>query len=155
MRSATRGATDVHVKVLEHVEYPPDGRSWQSTKVPDPSLADIVVAVRRLDRDRFPFLFLWPSADEGEHDLSGDHDAFEVMGGNGVYWLAGTFDGHFQRRLDYPERGEQAVEVWTSDQGFSDTERHVHRDVEAAIRAACYYAEHGEFDPSLRWEEPE
>lgn len=143
----------MHVKVLEYIEYPPDGGAVKSTKVPDPSLADIEAAVRRLDRERFPFLFLWPSADEQEHELSGDYDAFEVMGGAGVYWLAGTFDGYFQRRLDDPERGEQAVEVWTSDQGFTDAERHICRDVEAAIRAAWYYAEHGGFDPSLRWEE--
>jgi hypothetical protein len=143
----------MHVKVLEYVEYPPDGRPWQSTKVSDPSLADVEAAIRRLDRHRFPCLFLWPSAEKHEHELSGDYDAFEVMGGGGAYWLAGTFGGYFQRRLDYPERGEREVVVWTSDQGFADAERHICRDVEAAVRAARYYAEYGGFDSSLRWED--
>ena len=142
----------MHVKVLEYIEYPPDGRSWQSYKATDPSLAEIETAVRRLDRHRFPFLFLWPSADEREHELSGDYDAFEVMGGEGVWWLAGTFGGYFQRRLDYPERGELEIAVWTSDQGFADAERHICRDLEAIVRAARYFAEHGGFDPSFRWE---
>ena len=106
-----------------------------------PRLLDAGYRVRCLVRD--------PSRLQGRPWLK----RVEVMGGDGAYWLAGTFGGYFQRRLDYPERGEQAVEVWTSDQGFADTERHVCRDVEAAIRAARYYAERGGFDPSLRWEE--
>jgi hypothetical protein len=141
----------VHVRVLEYVEYPP-GEHWRAVKAPAPSWADIEAAVRQLDRHRFPFLFLWPSADEAEHELSGDYDAFEVMGGHGSWWLAGTFGGYFQRRLDYPERGEQEVAVWTSDQGFADAERHICRDIEAVLRAVRYYADHGGFDPSLAWE---
>lgn len=139
------------VRVLEYIEYPP-GEHWRAVKVPGPTWADIEAAIRRLDRHRFPFLFLWPSADEAEHEVSGDYDAFEVMGGQGVWWLAGTFGGYFQRRLDFPGRGGQEVPVWTSDQGFADADRHICRDVEAVVRAARYFAEHGGFDPSLPWE---
>ena len=73
----------MQVRVLEYVEYPP-GEHWRVVKVPDPPWADSEAAVRRLDRYRFPFLILWPSADEAEHELSGDFDAFEVMGGQGA-----------------------------------------------------------------------
>jgi hypothetical protein len=83
-------------------------------KVPDPPWADIEAAVRRLDRYRFPFLILWPSADEAEQELSGDVNAFEVRGGQGACWLAGTFGGYFQRRLDYPERGAAVVHPSTA-----------------------------------------
>jgi hypothetical protein len=54
---------------------------------------------------------------------------------------------------DSPERGDEEVAVWTSDQGFADAERHICRDLEAVIRAARYYDEHGGFDPSLPWGE--
>lgn len=138
-------------RVLDYVEYPP-GEHWRIFKMPDPSWADIEAAIRRLDRHQFPSLILWPSADETTHELSGDYDAFEVMGGAGVWWLAGTFNGYYQRRLDFPGKGEQEVQLWTSDQGFADAERHVCRDLEAILRAVRYYAEFGEFDPSLPWE---
>jgi hypothetical protein len=107
------GLRGVQVRLLEYVEYPP-GEHWRVVKVPDPPWADIEAAVRRLDRYRFPFLILWPSADEAEHELSGDFDAFEVMGGQGAWWLAGTFGGYFQRRLDYLERGEAVVNPSTA-----------------------------------------
>jgi hypothetical protein len=108
-----RGLRGVRVRVLEYVEYPP-GEHWRVVKVPDPPWADIEAAVRRLDRYRFPFLILWPSADEAEQELSGDVNAFEVRGGQGACWLAGTFGGYFQRRLDYPERGAAVVHPSTA-----------------------------------------
>jgi len=107
------GLRGVQVRVLEYVEYSP-GEHRRVVKVPGPPWAGIEAAVRRLDRYRFPFLVLWPSVDEAEHELSGDFDAFEVMGGQGACWLAGTFGGYFQRRLDCPERGEAVVNPSTA-----------------------------------------
>jgi hypothetical protein len=96
---------------------------------------------------------LWATEDESKHTIDGAGELLEVMGGKGIYWLAGSFDEHFQRRLDYPERGETLVPIWTSDQGFDDARRHTCEDIEAVIKAARYYYEHGGFDPSLKWEE--
>src|SRR5258707_1203541 len=146
----------MHVQVLEYIEYPDGNKEpYRSHSVLYPSWEEIEAAIRRLDQHRFPFLFLWPTTDEALHEITGaceECEVFEVMGGEGGWWLAGTFDGYFQRRIDYPERGEQEVDVWTSDQGFADAARHICRDIEAVIRAAHYYAEQGGFDPSLSWE---
>ena len=80
----------------------------------------------------------------------------EIMGGEGACWLAVTAEGGpFQRRLLDPAGGDEEVQVWTSDQGFADAERHICRDVEAVVRAARYYADHGGPDPSLPWEASE
>ena len=144
----------MHVQRLEIVEYPPTGEHWISTNVTHPTLADIEVAIRRLDQHRFPFVILWSSVDEATHDVEGGADELEVMGGKGAYWLAGTFRGYFQRRLDDGSGAATEVTVWTSDQGFADAERRVSRDVEAVARAALYFAEHGDFDPRLKWEDP-
>src|SRR5262249_55078368 len=38
----------------------------------------------------------------------------ELWGGQGACWLVGTFGGDFQRRLDYPERGEAVVNPSTA-----------------------------------------
>jgi hypothetical protein len=39
---------------------------------------------------------------------------FEVRPGQGAWWLAGTFCGYFQWRLDYPERVEAVVNPSTA-----------------------------------------
>jgi hypothetical protein len=143
----------MHVKCLEYVVYGPAGRKWKAHKVWNPTWNAIEQAIRRLDRFRYPFAWLWATEDESKQTIDGTGELLEVMGGEGVWWLAGSFDGYFQRRLDYPERGDAEVAVWTSDQGFADAERHLCRDIEAVLRAARHYYEHGGFDPSLRWEE--
>jgi hypothetical protein len=142
----------MHIKCLEYVVYGPNGRGWKAEKVRHPAWDDIERAIRRLDRFHYPFAFLWATEDESQQVIDGTGELLEVVGGEGVWWLAGSFDGSFQRRLDDPELGEEEVAVWTSDQGFADAERHICRDVEAVIRAARYYAEHGGFDPALSWE---
>ena len=39
------------------------------------------------------------------------------------------------------------------EQGFGDLERHICRDLEVVLRAACHYAERGGFEPSVSWED--
>jgi hypothetical protein len=143
----------MHVKCLEYVVYGPTGWGWKSHKIWNPSWDEIDHAIRRLDRFCYPFAWLWATEDERKQTIDGTGELLEVVGGEGVYWLACSMDGYFQRRIDYPERGEAEVAVWTSDQGLSDAERHICRDLEAVIRAARYYCEHGGFDPSLQWGE--
>jgi Immunity protein Imm1 len=144
----------MHAKVLDVVEYADDGVRNRTTKTASPTWAQIEAAIRRLDRFHFPFLFLWPTEDARKHYVDGDCEVFEVMGGEGVYWIAGSLDGYFQRRFLNPEGGDEDVVVWTSDQGFGAADRHICRDVEVVLRAARYYAEHGGFDPSVSWESP-
>ena len=141
----------MHIKCLEWVTYGPTSSGWRAEKVWNPTWDEIESAIRRLDRFRYPFVWLWETEDESQQCVDGTGQLLEVMGGEGVWWLAGSFGGYFQRRLDYPERGEEEVTVWTSDQGYSDAERHMCRDLGVVIRAARYYADHGDFDPALRW----
>lgn len=141
----------MYVQCLDYVEYGPTGWGWKSHKLSNPSWEEIEQAIRRLERFQFPFLHLWSTDDENKQNYD-ECNVFEIMGGKGAYWLAGTFGGYFQRRLDYPERGEVEIDVWESDQGFADAERHICRDVEKVVHAALYYFENGGFDPSLNWE---
>src|SRR5215831_6892982 len=138
----------MHAKVLDVVEYADDGARHRTSKTIHPTWEEIEAAIRRLDRFRFPFLFLWPVEDANKHFVDGDCEVFEVMGGEGVFWFAGSLGGYFQRRFLNPRGGDDAVVVWTSDQGFGAAERHICRDIEVVLRAARYYAERGDFDPS-------
>jgi hypothetical protein len=145
----------MHVKALECWSYRPDGRFRGPEKVAQPSWEEIEAAIRRLDRRTHPILFLWPTENEADHMVNEFCERFEVLGGEGLYWTAGTFDGYFQRRFLDLAGGEQDIEIYppTIEQGFGDQERYVCRDIEVVLRAARFYAENGGFDPSVAWEE--
>jgi hypothetical protein len=136
----------VLIRVLEYITYEDDGWTWRPHEVADPSWEQIEAAVRRLDRFRHPFLFL-----RLREDMP-DEDRLEVMGGDGAWWVARTFGGHLQRRLVNPEGGDEEVRVWTSDQGFADEGRFVCENIEVVLQVTRYFAEHGDFDPSVAWE---
>jgi hypothetical protein len=135
------------VKVLEFVTYEDDGWTWQSHEILDPSWEQVEAAIRRLDRFGHPFLFLRLREDVP------DDERLDVMGGEGAYWVAGLFGGYFQRRFVNLAGGGDKVRVWTSDQGFADEERFICKDVELVLKVARYFAEHGDFDPSVSWED--
>src|SRR6516165_5218898 len=101
----------MHVKCLDYIVYGPTGWGWKCHKVPNPSWGEVEQAIRRLDRFEYPSVSLWATEDQSKHNYD-EGELFEVMGGKGAYWLAGTFEGYFQRRLDYPEQGEAEVPVW-------------------------------------------
>lgn len=143
----------MHVKCLEAIVYGPTGWGWKSERGWHPAWAAIEASVRRLDRFCYPFVHLWATEEEDRQVNDGTSEVLDVMGGEGVWWLGGSFGGYYQRRLDEPERGEAEVAVWTSDQGFADAERHICRDLDVVLRAVRYYVETSGFDPSLRWDE--
>jgi hypothetical protein len=144
----------MHAKVLETWSYLPDGRPQRREKVRHPSWGQIETAIRRLDRRAHPILILWPTEDEADHQFDEFCDRFEVSGGDGLYWMAGSQDGYLQRRFLNPEGGDRDVEIYGPliEQGFGARERHVCRDLEVVLQAARYYAERGGFDPSVSWE---
>jgi len=102
----------------------------------------------------FPILFLWANNDPALHMLDEFSERLEIFGGDGLYWLAGTFEGHFQRHFLNSLGELKEVPFWgfEIEQGFGASDRHVCRDLELAVRAALFYARYGEFEPSVPWE---
>jgi hypothetical protein len=140
----------VFVKRLDVIEYTDGGRCWHAKSTSRPSWSLIEGAIRRLDKFSFPFLFL--CLDEDARGTDHD-DRLEIMGGDGDFWVAGTFDGYFQRRFVNPGGGDNEIAVWTSDQGFGDEDRYICHDVEVVVRVARYFFDHRDFDPSVAWED--
>jgi hypothetical protein len=138
----------VFVKRLDVIVYTDGGRSWHTESTVRPSWSLIEQSIRRLDKFAHPFLFLCLSETQGDED-----ERLEIMGGDGDYWVAGTFDGYFQRRLVNQDGGDGEIEVWTSDQGFGDAERYICHDVEEVVRVARHFFDHRGFDLSVIWED--
>jgi hypothetical protein len=134
-------------RVLDVVVYESAGGPWHAQEVPDPTWEQVEEAVRRLDRHLYPFVIL-----RLDEEVVNDQQ-LEIMGGRGAYWVAGTIGDYYQRRLHDPNRGQERVRVWTSDQGFAESAMYLCSDVEVVLRAARYFCEHGDLDPGLPWEE--
>jgi hypothetical protein len=140
----------MHAKILDFVVYESRWR-WRSEQVARPTWTQIEEAIRRLDKFHYPFLHLWPTLDESQHELVEDREWFTVIGGNGEYWFAATIAGRWESHYLNGAGGEQQVHLWTSDQGFMAADREVCRELNVVLQAARYYADHGGYDPSVTW----
>ena len=144
----------MHVRALETWSYQPDGRRRMPEKVAEPTWEKIESAIRRLDGLEQPILFLWASDDPGFQMIDEFSERLEVLGGAGVYWLAGTFAGYFQRQLLDPTGGSEEVELYPRriEQGFGAPARNVTRDPGTGTAGgAVLRRARGGFDPSVSW----
>jgi hypothetical protein len=134
------------VQQLKSIVYPPDGSRWFIETTEHPSCENIEAALRRLDRDQFPFIYLFQDA-EAADDAVPD---FTVMGGQGAY----TFGP--EDTLFYDEtHSDTEIHVWTSDQGASFPDWQVCHDFDIVLRATRLFAETGQLDPTVTWKTAE
>ncbi len=138
-------------KFLHVTEYPRSGWGYTTQEIKNPSWQEIESAIRRLDKYCFPFIWIFLT------DNTEDIPDFQIIGGKGDYWMSGNVNGYNERRYSNPsvEGEDREVCVWESDQGFSDYESTICHDLEEVLQATRYLCEHGDFDPSVSWEEQE
>jgi hypothetical protein len=79
-------------------------------------------------------------------------DEYQTAHPKGYAISAADSQGGWLQYCDPSHTGAE-VPVWTSDQGYYPRERYVTYDLELALRVARYYAERGQLDPSVQWEE--
>ena len=137
------------IRCLTFVVYGETGWGWHLEKVPNPTWDEIVTAIQRLEKFRYPWVLLFI----GDEDEDPTVDCLTIMGGEGVFWLALTAGKYEQLRLFDQTKGTHEVKVWTSDQGFADEERQVTYDIDLVLRIAKYFGETGEPLPEAPWEE--
>jgi hypothetical protein len=142
------GYEPMPVRCLSFVTYSESGSDWHLEKVANPAWDRIVAAVHRLDRFRYPWVWLFI----GEEDEDATVDCLTIMGGGGVYWVGLSAGPYIQRRLFDPSKGQHEVPLWTSDQGFADRACYVTEDVEIVLRIAKHFGETGEPLPGAGWE---
>jgi hypothetical protein len=126
--------------------YEADGWTWRTEEVRNPTWDAIELTVRRLDRFRYPFVWLYRSA-EVERDSPPD---FSVLGGEGEFAMEAGAHGAYHRYYA-PSRGEDLIEVWRSDQGAMVEAKYCCPSLDAVLRATRYFCDYGAPDPSLAW----
>jgi hypothetical protein len=83
-------------------------------------------------------------------DSSNDIPDFEVVGGDGQYFVAIRGEGYDLTFTD-PSRGAEEIDVWISDQGASFPASNVCPDLERVIEAARVFFVNGTPSSSIPW----
>jgi hypothetical protein len=138
----------MHVILLEAIHYPPDGSTWRSLKTSNPDWTAIEEAVRRLDRDEWPFIWLH-TEEPLEYDMP--NNMFCVMGGRGEYNLAlygGGGEFHYRDNL----RSDEVIRIWESDQGSYVSYNNLCNDLLLVMEITRRFVERGELHPDVAWE---
>jgi len=115
---------------------------WFTETEENPTWQDIEAAIRRLDRDQFPFIYLFRDPEASKSDVPD----FTVMGGDKAYVFGP------EETLFYDEtHADTKIAVWLSDQGASFSDKQVCHDLEVVLRATRLFSETGQLDPGLKW----
>ena len=141
----------MQIKRLDIIHYPPGGSAWESIETAMPDWQIIESAIRRLNRDEWPFLWLHTNPPVG--DASPDN-MLSVMGGCGEYRISLLIsDGVSDSEIYYfdPSRGSSTVQVWKSDQGFEASEDELCNDIERVLLIARYFADNAKISPDAYW----
>lgn len=117
---------------------------WRSEAIVRPEWRDVEAAIRALNRFHQPFVHLFLDQPLLEYDY------MSVIGGAGAYWVGATVGSQDMLCLLGNPDGSEMVKLWTSDQGFQASARHV-VELDTALKAARYFLENGTYDPSLAW----
>ncbi len=127
--------------------YETSSGAYRCERVANPDWEAIESAIRALDRDLLPFVWMYRSPDA---DDDSDLPDFEVLGGDGAYFMMVRGDD-YELMYDDQERGEERVDVWISDQGASFPARNVCPDIEEVILAAKTFFEDGTPRQATKW----
>lgn len=136
----------MEIHLIRGTIYTDGGRNWRTEDIHHPSWDAVEEAIRRLDGYWYPFVWLFK-------DVEAPEDAFpdlNILGGPNEFTLDRFRDDEYVRYYDL-SRGDDEIEVWRSDQGYTCEAKYCCPSLEIVLRAAKYYCEHGALDPGLQW----
>jgi hypothetical protein len=126
--------------MLSWTVYKDDGWAWREESIATPDWNDVEFAIRRMNRFQYPIIRI--SAKDRE---------MGIIGGNGAYFLRMPYTQTQLRTYWNQAQGDEEVWVWESDQGMNPPACSVCFDIDIVLRAAKYFLETGEHDPSISW----
>jgi hypothetical protein len=154
---AIESVLTMHVTILESIHYPEASAEGDHARfgpkpvvTHSPTFDEIEAAIRRLDRDEWPYVWLHteaPLANEFPNNL------FQIMGGRGEYALTLYKDGDEIHYLDRSRRDEgDSIQIWESDQGSDRRCEDLCNDISRVIGITRRFCEFGELDSSVTWD---
>lgn len=138
-------------------EFSEEGRTCRPGKIVDPTWEEVAGAIRRMDGERFPLVFINLSKSIERKDMNVLRDpGFVINGGQGKYSIMCPGRGRSHLWYCDPARGEKAVDIvapYLRGLLTAVASKYVCRDVEVALRAARCFCETGGCDPNTPWSE--
>jgi len=134
------------IAVLEFTKYDDDGWHYEVHRLVHPAWEAIEQAIRRLDRAKYPFVWIFNDEETNESRLPN----LNVIGGSGAYGVDGNLD---ESQLIYydPAQSPAHIKLWITDQGYETTCDYVCFDVETVLKIVRYFEQTGQFDPAYLW----
>ena len=148
LTAGSNEASSSLIRCLSFARYDQTNSAPFVKKINNPIWEDIKASVLRLDRNRYPWVWLFI----GKSDEDPAVDCLAIVGCENLYWIALSSGNHSQLRLFDPNKNRKQVDLWVSDSGFSESEVYTTNDVELVLKIAKYYAETGEPLPGANWE---
>lgn len=146
----------MRVRKLEVIQYPTPPRSPgqprfgpRSTTALEATFPDIEAAIRRLDRDEWPYV--WLHAEPGP-DTTPPDNVLQIMGGRREYAITLYRNGDEIEFVDRSRKDGELVAIWESDQGSERWPRNLCNDVAAVIQIAQHFYDHGELPTDHQWQ---
>ena len=124
-------------------EYDETGRGCEEGNYGKPDWSVVEESIRRLDRFRFPYVWLLK-------DGPADGNQLVICGGRGKFHLhVQANEGEFI--ILNAEKGNDLVEVWESDQGFEAYDFELLDDLDDVLEIAEHYYKYGRKHPDFDW----
>ena len=147
----------MYVTILECIRYPnpPVGNDRvrfepKSIVTHNTTFDAIEAAIRRLDRDEWPYIWLHtetPPTEDFPNNL------FQVMGGRCEFALTLYKDGDEIHYLDRSRRDEgEPIKIWESDQGSDRCYQDLCNSISRVIEITRQFCESGELHSSATWD---
>ena len=134
------------VGALHITHYETSKGPYETSFVKNPGWEQIVESIDRLDRDLWPFVWIYLDPEASDSELPD----FEIMGGCDAYVIAGKSAecGEVQVFLEDPNGSENPIDVWVSDQGATFPARMVTDDLNEVYEIARHFFETGALPPN-------
>jgi hypothetical protein len=135
------------IRAIHITEYHTAAGPYNCSFIREPSWNEIEFAIRRLDRNLFPFLWLYHEFEA----LEGELPDMDVVGGCGEYAIkVNQKDGSVLSAVDLT-RSENRIDIWVSDQGASLPEYELCPNVEKTLEIVRLFCESGQLHSEVDW----
>jgi hypothetical protein len=132
------------IERLEMTHYAADGRTSSVERFEHPSWDTIERELCSMHRFSKPIMGLYQLQDVN------DNQCMLINGGEDIYHMTVWDDISMMIYFD-ESRGDEEVEVWTSDQGFTTTAEDT-CDTKRALEIVRWYCDHGKPHPYYLWD---
>ena len=136
----------MHVKLLQSYRYPKRG-AWRTVEIEMPKLRDIESAVKRLNRNEYPYL--WLLHERCDDDVPDDF--MSIMGGDGEYAITHYIDGDEFHYIDDSRDPNEHIQIWSTGDTSEQPAKYLCGNTKLVCNIAKLFAKTGDRLKDVDW----